>query len=254
MFANLRADLRHYSRFCYENRPVWAVWPHILYAHPAAAAVIWYRFGSMAWRLSVPGVREVLQALYLLGLPLVRMYAGVQILPQTLIGPGLAILHFGGVVITRECEIGENCLLYHNVNLVTMKSRRGPRIGANFYAGVGTTIIGEVTIEDNVTCGAGSVVTRSVPKDAVIAGVPARILRFRKPNENNADNQTAPVARPKWMPAPPVTGGEHQEPQSATGAPHAGSVEHSASTPRGLAPSDSEGSEHGQLGKIDLSA
>ena len=38
---------------------------------------------------------------------------------------------------------------------------------------VGAIIMGDVTIEDNVTCGAGSLVTRSVPRDAVVAGVPA---------------------------------------------------------------------------------
>jgi serine O-acetyltransferase len=140
-------------------------------------------------------------------MPLVRVFTGVQIQPHTVIGPGLAILHFGGVVITRECEIGPNCLLYHNVSLVTMRSNHGPRIGANFYAGVGTTVIGEVTIEDDVTCGAGSMVTRSVPKDAVVAGVPARILRFRVQGENNAENRTLGAQTPGWMSLPPADKG-----------------------------------------------
>jgi serine O-acetyltransferase len=204
MFATLRADLQHYSRFCYGGRPAWLIWPYILYAHPAALAVVWYRFGSMAWRTRVPVVRQLLQVAYALGMPFVRAFTGVQIQPQTRIGPGLAILHFGGVVITRECEIGPNCLLYHNVSLVTMRSNHGPRIGANFYAGVGTTVIGEVTIEDFVTCGAGSLVTRSVPKDAVVAGVPARILRFREPGENNAENRTLRAQTPGWMTPPPA--------------------------------------------------
>jgi len=202
MLANLRADLAHYSRFCCGGKPRWVVLPYVLFAHPASAAVIWYRLGSAAWRTKLPIIRQFLQVIYLSGMPFVRLYSGVQILPQTVIGPGLAILHFGGVVITRDCEIGKNCLLYHNVSLVTMKNRQGPRIGANFYAGVNTTIIGDLTIEDNVTCGAGSVVTRSIPGDAVVAGVPARILRFRLPNENNAENKTSPRRRPVWMDVP----------------------------------------------------
>jgi serine O-acetyltransferase len=202
MFANLRADLSHYGRFCYGGRPVFLIWPYILYAHPAALAVIWYRLGSWAWRLRLPLVRQFGQLVWAAGMPFVRAFTGVQIQPQTRIGPGLAIMHFGGVVLTRYCEIGQNCLLYHNVSIVTMKSNRGPKIGANFYAGTGTTIIGEVTIEDDVTCGAGSLVTRSVPKDAVVAGVPARILRFRQPGENNAENQTLRAQTPGWMTAP----------------------------------------------------
>jgi serine O-acetyltransferase len=206
MFEDIKADLRHYSRFCYGGRPVWLLWPYILYAHPAALAVIFYRFGAWAWRLRVPVFREALLLVYAAGMPFVRALTGVQIQPQTRIGPGLTILHFGGVVITRECEIGPNCLLYHNVSLVTMRSRRGPQIGANFYAGVGATVIGEVTIEDDVTCGAGALVTRSVPKDAVVAGVPARILRFREPGENNAENRTLRAEPPGWMSLPPAAG------------------------------------------------
>jgi serine acetyltransferase len=202
MFPNLAADLRHYSRFCYGGAPLWRVGAYILVAHPAAASVVLYRYGAMAWRTRVPVLRQILQLLYALVMPFVRLYAGVQIQPQTRIGPGLAILHFGTGVITRECEIGENCLLYHNVSIVTMKSQQGPRIGRNFYAGVGTTIIGDITIEDDVTCGAGSVVTRSIPKDAVVAGVPARILRFRSPGENNADNKTLRGRAAAWMTPP----------------------------------------------------
>ena len=199
MFGNLRADLRHYSRFCYAGRPIVRVLPRILYAHPAALAVIWYRFGSAAWRMQVPFVRHVLQLVYLLGMPLVRMYSGVQIQPRTAIGPGLAIMHFGGVVITRECTIGANCLLYHNVNIVTMRNQRGATIGNHFYAGTGATIIGAVSIENNVTVGAGAVVTKSLPKDAVVAGVPARIIRLRHPEEDPSENRTLPNRPAEWL-------------------------------------------------------
>ena len=178
--------------------------PRILYAHPASAGVLWYRFGSMAWRTRIPIVRNLLQFVYALLMPGFRLYSGVQIQPRTRIGPGLMILHFGGVVVTEDCEIGENCLLYHNVSIVTMKNRVGPRIGSNFYAGTGATILGTITIEDNVTVGAGSVVTKSVPMDAVIAGVPARILRFRGLDEHPTENRTGPNRRPGWL-SPPAT-------------------------------------------------
>lgn len=203
MFDNLRADLSHYSRFCYCGQPLWRALPRILFAHPASVAVVWYRFGSMAWRMKIPVLRQLLQFIYLLFMPLIRMYSGVQILPRTRIGPGLTILHFGGVIVTEDCEIGDNCLLYHNVSIVTMKSNIGPRIGSSFYAGTGATIIGTITIEDNVTAGAGCVITKSVPRDAVVAGVPARILRLRRPGEIPAENRTGPYHRPGWLSSPP---------------------------------------------------
>lgn len=199
MFENLRADLRHYSRFCYNGRPILRVLLRILYGHPAALAVIWYRFGSAAWRMQLPLLRQVLQLAYLLGMPFVRMYSGVQIQPRTEIGPGLAILHFGGVVITRDCTIGANCLLYHNVSIVTMRNQRGATIGNHFYAGTGATILGTISIEDNVAVGAGAVLTKSVPKDAIVAGVPAQILRFREPAEDLSENRTLPNRPSGWL-------------------------------------------------------
>jgi serine O-acetyltransferase len=206
MFDLVRADLAHYSRFCCGGKPLWRILPRILYTHPASASVLWYRFGSMAWRTRIPIVRQLLQFMYLVLMPLIRMYSGVQILPQTKIGPGLVILHFGGVVITEDCEIGENCLLYHNVSIVTMKNHVGPRIGSNFYAGTGATIIGTITIEDNVTAGAACVITRSVPKDAVVAGIPARIIRFRAADEDPTENRTGPNRIPGWL-TPDLVGG-----------------------------------------------
>lgn len=211
MFNRIRADLQHYIRFCGGRDARWWSLFRILYAHPAAFAVIWYRFGAAAWRTRIPFVRQILQLIYLLGMPWVRLYSGVQIQPQTEIDGGLAIMHFGGVVITRECKIGENCLFYHNVNIVTMRNKRGPTIGANFYAGTGSIMIGTLTIEDNVTVGAGAIVTKNIPKDAVVAGVPARIIRFRQPGENLSDNKgpPCPYRLPGWMeaPEPPPTYG-----------------------------------------------
>ena len=53
-------------------------------------------------------------------------------------------------------------------------------IGDNCYIGTGVTILGPVKIGNNVTIGAGSVVVRDIPDNAVVAGNPARILRVIK--------------------------------------------------------------------------
>lgn len=202
MFDNVKADLRHYGRFCWRRDTAWVLL-RALYCHPASAGVLWYRLGSWAWRCRVPLLKQLAQLVYLVGQPLVRAYSGVQIQPLTKIGPGLVVLHFGGVVFAREAEIGENCVFFHNVNIVASKSRYAARIGANFYAGVGTTIVGNVTIEDDVTCAAGSLVTRSIPRNAIVGGCPAEILRFRRPGDDFAENRSAPTGPVKWMEVPP---------------------------------------------------
>src|SRR5437868_9193124 len=56
--------------------------------------------------------------------------------------------------------------------------RRGASIGS------GATILANVTIGENALVGAGSVVTRDVPENAVVAGNPARILRYLNSEEN----------------------------------------------------------------------
>lgn len=154
----------------------------------------------------MPVVKQIGLLFYFLLLPAVRIYSGVHLLPPTEIGPGLAIIHFGGVVIASGTRIGKNCLLHHNVSFVTMRSSKGATIGDNFYAGVGAIVIGSLVIEDNVTAGAGTILTKSVPKDAVVAGVPARIIRFRKPGEQPSENKTLPPADPGWLtPESPVS-------------------------------------------------
>jgi serine O-acetyltransferase len=203
VFDNLREDLLHYKRYCYPKLALGLVLVRALYAHPASAAVVWYRFGRAAYGLKIPVLREVLKVIYLLFLPGVRMYSGVQLLPATEIGPGLAILHFGGVVIAPKTKIGRNCLLHHNCSMVTMRSAKGATIGDNFYAGAGAILIGTLTVEDNVTAGAGCVITKSVPRDAVVAGVPAKIIRFRREQEQPTENKTLPLGPPVWMESPP---------------------------------------------------
>jgi serine O-acetyltransferase len=214
MFDNVVADLRHYSRYCCGKKLSWLVFFRILYTHPASLAVIWYRFGRMAYGCRVPVLRQLLQVVYLLLLQSVRIYSGVQLQPATSVGPGLAILHFGGVVIAPKTEIGSNCLLHHNVSIVTMRNSQAARIGNDFYAGTGVIVLESVIIEDNVTAGAGCIITKSVPRGAVVAGVPARILRFRQPGENPAEGKTLRRVPIGWLASPRET---TQQMQATTG-------------------------------------
>jgi serine O-acetyltransferase len=52
-------------------------------------------------------------------------------------------------------------------------------IGDNCYIGTGVTILGPIKIGNNVTIGAGSIVVKDVPDNAVIAGNQARIIRYK---------------------------------------------------------------------------
>ena len=58
---------------------------------------------------------------------------------------------------------------------VPTRIRRGASIGS------GATLLGGITVGERAVIGAGSVVTRDVPADAIVAGNPARVLRIQKP-------------------------------------------------------------------------
>lgn len=54
-----------------------------------------------------------------------------------------------------------------------------PKIGNDVYIAKGAIVIGGISIGNNVTIGANAVVTKPVPDNAIVAGVPAKILRIK---------------------------------------------------------------------------
>ena len=85
-------------------------------------------------------------------------------------------------------EIGNGVLIGHNVTLATLNHDERPshrqniypkpiKIGDNVWIGSNATILQGVTIGDGAIIGANAVVTKDVPKNTVVAGVPAKIIR-----------------------------------------------------------------------------
>ena len=65
--------------------------------------------------------------------------------------------------------------------------RKGITIGRNCWIGAKVTILDGVTIGENCVIAAGAVVTKSMPANAVIGGMPARVIRYRA---TNSDKET----------------------------------------------------------------
>lgn len=103
---------------------------------------------------------------------------GYEISSKTF-GPGLAIMYRGPIIILDSVRIGANCRIHTCVNIGSTKGTgKGARIGDNCYIGPGVQIVGPVSIADNVTIGAGAVVTKSFTEPGVVvAGVPAKIIK-----------------------------------------------------------------------------
>lgn len=106
---------------------------------------------------------------------------GIMLFPNT-IGPGLQLMHPGFRRIDRFVKIGKNATILPMV----LFGRKKPEdvdsdiiIGDNCYISTGVTILGPVSIGNNVTIGAGAVVTKDIPDNTVVAGVPAKIIKFK---------------------------------------------------------------------------
>ncbi len=86
-----------------------------------------------------------------------------------------------GVVVHSAARIGRGCTISQQVTIGGGGSRYPgvPVIGDNVYIAKGAIVMGGISIGDNVIIGANAVVTKPVPANAVVAGIPAHILRFK---------------------------------------------------------------------------
>ena len=109
-----------------------------------------------------------------------RVKTGIMLFPNT-IDEGLSLVHPGFRRIGGCTHIGKNCTILPNVLI----GKKEPRlkadvyIGDNCYISTGVSILGPVTIGNNVTVGAGAVVIKDVPDNCVVGGVPAKVIKIK---------------------------------------------------------------------------
>ncbi len=119
----------------------------------------------------------------------VRCHEGtVSIGAKTVMGQECTISAYQHVSIGRECVIADRVMMIdfdHGMVEVERPIRlqgiykRDVRVGNNVWIGYGACILRGVTIGDNAVIGTNSVVTQDVPANAVVGGVPARVIRTR---------------------------------------------------------------------------
>ena len=120
----------------------------------------------------------------------IRCHEGVvSIGSKSVMGQECTISAFQHVSIGRECVIADRTMFIdfdHGMVEVERPIRlqgiykRDVRVGNNVWIGYGACILRGVTVGDNAVIGTNSVVTKDVPANAVVGGVPARLIRMRR--------------------------------------------------------------------------
>ena len=113
-----------------------------------------------------------------------RFLTGIEIHPKAKIGKNLFIDHGMGVVIGETSEIGDNVTIYHMATLGGISPsinsneqrlvKRHPTLSDCVVVGSGAQILGPVMVGANAKVGANAVVTKDVPENAVMVGIPAK--------------------------------------------------------------------------------
>lgn len=110
---------------------------------------------------------------------------GIQTAWNKPLPENFVIAHFGGITFFPE-SCGRNVYLRQGVTvgganrLGPGESQRHPRIGNNVIFGANAIVVGDIEIGDGTVIAAGAVVTHSTPKNSMVAGVPARVIKVRK--------------------------------------------------------------------------
>jgi serine O-acetyltransferase len=111
-----------------------------------------------------------------------RFFTGIEIHPGAKIGKGFFIDHGSAIVIGETSEIGENCILFHNVTIGGTgkhKGKRHPTIGNNVLIGTGATLLGPVKVGNHVNIGAETVVImHDIPSNCTVVGAPGKIVKL----------------------------------------------------------------------------
>ena len=135
----------------------------------------------------------------------IRCHEGeVVIGPKTVLGQECTISAYRSVRIGEQCVIADRAMFIdfdHGVVDVELPIRqqgiykRDVEVGSNCWIGYGACILRGVRVGDNAIIGTNSVVTRDVPANAVVGGVPAKVIRMREtPQDLRWPNPVEPAA------------------------------------------------------------
>ena len=161
----------------------------ILLTYPGVKALFFHRIANFFSKAKFDLIARLISQLS-------RFFTGIEIHPKAEIGKNFFIDHGMGVVIGETSEIGDNVTIYHATTLggisPSIKSeeqrdvKRHPTLKNNVVVGSGAQVLGPIVVGENAKIGANAVVTKDVPANAVMVGIPAKNV-----NEDGSKSDTS---------------------------------------------------------------
>ena len=100
---------------------------------------------------------------------------GIQVSFSNDIGGGLCFGHFSCIVIGCE-KIGKNMTIYQGCTIGGIHGKGAPVLGDGVVMYAGAKVVGKIKIGNNVVIGANAVVVEDIPDNAVVVGVPGKVV------------------------------------------------------------------------------
>ena len=159
----------------------------LLFSNDSFIITFWYRIGYFLFKKRNPFAKLLLIIVKTIH-RINQHITGIQLPLNTHVGKGLRFFHGTSIIINGNAQIGSSCSIYQGVTIGRVfggKNEGVPTIGNNVIIFAGAKILGNIKIGDNVVIGANTVVTKNIPNNSVVAGIPGKIISTDSSNSIN---------------------------------------------------------------------
>jgi len=168
MFEGIKDDIKS----VFERDPAARTTFEVLTNYTGLHALLMHRLAHKLWVKEFRWLGRTLSSFS-------RWLTGIEIHPGALIGRRFFIDHGMGVVIGETAVIGDDVTLYQGVTLGGTswnKGKRHPTLEQGVVVGAGAKVLGPFVVGKDAKIGSNAVVTKAVPAEATVVGIPGRII------------------------------------------------------------------------------
>ena len=180
MFEGLKDDIQS----VFDRDPAARNTFEVLTNYPGLHALLLHRLAHKLWLRNFRWLGRSLSTFS-------RWLTGIEIHPGAQIGKRFFIDHGMGVVIGETAVIGDDVTLYQGVTLGGTswnKGKRHPTLQDGVVVGAGAKVLGPFDVGQNAKIGSNAVVTKEVPAEATVVGIPGRIILKSVPETATPDD------------------------------------------------------------------